>query len=89
VVWGKVHTWITTEGYDQVKAAFFDQQGQLVKFMEAFDFTTWQGRSLPARIQMTPIANPGNRTIIYVTNYLFNQDIDEGFFSLQRMRRIF
>ncbi len=88
VVWGSVHTWITTAGYNQVRVEFFDQQGQLVQVMEASEFTSWQGRSLPSRIQMTPLAKPGNKTILHVNKYVFGQDLDDGFFSLQQMRRI-
>lgn len=88
VVWGKVHAWITTAGYNQIRVEFFDQQGLLVQVMEASEFKSWQGRSLPSHIQMTPLAKPGNKTILHVNQYVFDQDLDDGFFSLQQMRKI-
>ncbi len=88
VVWGSVHAYISTADYDQLRAEFYDPQGQLVQVLEAFDFRLWQGRRLPARLQMTPVARPGHRTVVFFERIDFRQELNEAFFSQQRMRRL-
>jgi hypothetical protein len=88
VVWGKVHLWIAKDDYYQMKAAYFDEDFNLVSKMEASEITDFGDRSLPARLVMTPIDKPGNQTILLNKSLTFNEPIDEGFFSQQNMKKV-
>lgn len=88
VVWGMVETWIATGTYDQLKAIFYDDHGNMVQRMEAGGFNNHSGRRMPDFIRMTPLMQQGHHTIMHFTQYDMRQTLDEGFFSHQQMRRL-
>ena len=88
VVWSMVETWIATGTYDQVKAVFYDDHGNMVQRMDAGGFNNHSGRRMPDFIRMTPLMQQGHHTIMHFTQYDMRQSLDEGFFSHQQMRRL-
>jgi outer membrane lipoprotein-sorting protein len=88
VVWGKVIMWIAKEHYWQLKSDFFDEDGARVKSMRASEIKILGGRRLPARLEMVPFDEPGNKTIMIYEQLEFDIDIDVDFFSQQNMKRI-
>ena len=88
VVWGKLIVWISKDEYLQVKAEFFDEEGEMVQVMEGFDFKTFDGRLLPSRVRMTPLDEEGQYTEMEYKSMAFDIDIDDSFFTTQNMKRI-
>jgi outer membrane lipoprotein-sorting protein len=88
VVWGKVHLWVSTEGYYELKAEYFDEDGELVNIMTGTDIRQMGDRKLPAIMTMIPADKPGNQTIMEMVDVEFNVPISEDFFSQQNMKNI-
>ncbi|MEE4256774.1 MAG: outer membrane lipoprotein-sorting protein [Bacteroidales bacterium] len=88
VVWGKVLAWISKEEYYQLKLEFYDEDMELVNRQECFDIKQFGDRKLPSMLVMTPVDEPGNKTIIEILENEFNIDINESFFSQQNMKKI-
>ena len=88
VVWGKVLAWISKEEFYQLKLEFYDEDDVLINRQESSDIRQFSDRKLPAKMVMTPIDDPGNQTIIEITENEFNVDIKESFFSQQNMKKI-
>lgn len=88
VVWGKVLVWISTEEFYELKLEFYDEDMGLVNRQECFDIKQFSDRKLPAKLVMTPVDEPGNKTIIEIIDTEFNIDIDESFFSQQNMKKV-
>ena len=88
VVWGKILTWIDKEDYLQLRTEFYDEDEYLVNTMNATDIKVMGGRTIPTRMEMIPEDKPGNKTIMVYSNILFDQPIDDSFFSVQNMKRI-
>lgn len=88
VVWGKLVVWVSKDEYLQVRAEFFDEEGEMVQIMEGFDFKSFDGRVLPARVRMTPLDEEGHYTEMVYKSMVFDIDIDESFFTTQNMKRI-
>jgi outer membrane lipoprotein-sorting protein len=88
VVWGKIITWISKEGYLQLKADHFDEDMVLIKSMIGSDVKKMGGRNIPAHWEMIPHDEPGQKTVMEYLDIKFNIDIDESFFSQQNMRRV-
>ena len=88
VVWGKVLAWISKEEFYQLKLEFYDEDNVLINRQESSDIRQFSDRKLPAKMVMTPIDDPGNQTIIEITENDFNVDIKESFFSQQNMKKI-
>jgi len=88
VVWGKVLAWISKEEFYELKLEFYDEDNVLINRQESSDIRQFSDRKLPAKMVMTPIDDPGNQTIIEITENEFNVDIKESFFSQQNMKKI-
>ncbi len=88
VVWGKIITWISKDGYLQLKADHYDEDMNLIKSMIGSDIKKMGGRTIPAHWEMIPHDEPGQKTVMDYLDIKFNIDIDEEFFSQQNMRRV-
>jgi outer membrane lipoprotein-sorting protein len=88
VVWGKVINYIDKKDYLQLLIYFYDESGVLVNTMKGSDIRLLGGRLLPARMEMTPADNPKNHTIIEYRSLTFDVPMEEGFFSVQNLKRV-
>lgn len=88
IVWGKVVVWIAKDQFWQLKGEFYDEEGYLVNTMYASEITNLGGRQLPAKMEMIPEDNPGNKTMIRYHSIEFGADIPESFFTVQNMRTV-
>ncbi len=88
VVWGKIIMWISKKEFYEMKAEYFDEDGNVVNKMTASDIKQFGDRTLPAKMVMVPVDKPGNKTIMETIEMEFNAPIDDGFFSQQNMKMI-
>jgi outer membrane lipoprotein-sorting protein len=88
VVWGRIISWVTKEGYNLWKTEYFDEDLELVNEENAFDLKNFGDRTLPSRMEIFPADKPGNKTIILIKEMKFNQPIDDNFFSQQNMQHV-
>ncbi|WP_256871074.1 outer membrane lipoprotein-sorting protein [Shewanella sp. Scap07] len=88
VVWNKVRLWISTTSFLQRKVEFYDEFDELVNTMETSDVQLMGGRMLAAKMVMIPADKPGQRTELITHQAQFDFDIDDSFFSQQKMRAL-
>ncbi len=88
VVWGKVFIWIGTENYVQMKVEYFDEDDYLINTLSVLELGTFEGRTLPAKIELIPNDEPENKTTIDYLDFKFDIDIKEDFFTVQSMKRL-
>lgn len=88
VVWGKIIAFIDQKDYVQIKAEQYDEDGYLVNIINGSDIRTMDGVVMAARIEFIPVDKEGQKTVMIVDNIRFNQPIEEGFFTLENMKRI-
>ena len=88
VVWGKVVMWITTKGFDQWMAEYYDEDNVLVNVSNNYDIRKMGDREIPTRIEMEPKNKKGQKTIMHIDEMKFNTTIDEHFFSQQNMKKL-
>lgn len=88
VVWGKVISYITVDDYLQWKVEFYDEDELLVQTMEGFDVQEFDGRTLPARMRMTPSDAEGEYTEMTYQSLEFDVEFESNFFTVQNMRRV-
>lgn len=88
VVWGKLLLWITRDTFLEVKAEFYDEDGQLVKTMTGSNIRKMGGRLIPTHYEMVPHNKPGNKTVMDYHKVEFNIRLSPSFFSLQNIKRI-
>ncbi|MGR5236897.1 outer membrane lipoprotein-sorting protein [Vibrio alfacsensis] len=88
VVWSKITLWISTSTYLQRKVDFYDEFDELVNVMTTYDVKPLGGRKLATRMEMQPMDEPGNKTVLTTHQAQFDFDIDDSFFSLQQMKSL-
>ena len=88
VVWGKLIMWITVDHFMQIKTEFYDEDGFLINTMTASNFTTFDGRHLPARMMIVPEDDPGHKTIVEYMTLEFDQEISDRIFTIQNMKNV-
>jgi outer membrane lipoprotein-sorting protein len=88
VVWGKIITWITINGFDMWKSEYYDEDMELVNIENAFDIKKMGDRSIPVRMEIVPVTKKGQKTILEISTMLFDMPIEESFFSQQNMKKV-
>lgn len=88
VVWGKILSWITKEGFMEIKAEYYDEDDYLVKSMTGSEIKPLGGRTIPTHWEMIPEDKPGQKTTMDYKDIEFNAKIDQSFFSKQNMKRV-
>lgn len=88
VVWGKLISWIDKKYYMQLKAEFYDEDDYLVNTMRGSNVQQFSGKYLPAKLEIIPAEEEGNKTIMEYLKLKFNEPFKDSFFSIQSMKRL-
>jgi outer membrane lipoprotein-sorting protein len=88
VVWGKVITWYSTTDFIEIKTEFYDEDGELVNTMNAYDIKTYSNRRLASRMEIIPADKPKQKTVMTIEKYEFDIAIEDSFFSQQNMQKV-
>lgn len=88
VVWSKVTLWISKSNYLQRKVHFYDEFDELVNELTTYDVKILGGRALATRMEMYPLDEPGNKTVLTTHEAEFDFDIEDRFFSQQQMQAL-
>jgi outer membrane lipoprotein-sorting protein len=88
VVWGSIIKWISKIQYFQIKSEYFDEDNILVKTESASEIKKMGDREIPTHFELIPADKPGNITTLVINKAIFNQPINDSFFSQQNMKTI-
>ena len=88
VIWGHQVRWIDKKEFLIMKAELFDEDGSLVRTETGSDIKIMDGRTIQTKIELVPADEPGNKTIVNISDIKFNLPLQEGFFSQQNMKNL-
>lgn len=88
VVWGRVDIWVTKGEFIQLLTEFYDEDDYLINVMKSSDIKEFDGRMLASKMEMTPVEEPGNKTVLEYQKLKFSVNLKENFFSVQNMKRV-
>lgn len=88
VVWGKVLMWISKKQYLQMKTEMYDEDGYLVNTLLGSNVKNMGGRVVTARLEVIPADKEGHKTILDYKSLVFDQPIQDAFFSTQNMKKV-
>lgn len=88
VLWGHQLWWVDKREFIVLKAELYDEDGYLVRTETGSDIRSFDGRLLPARMELLPAENTGNKTILTIVEMKFNIPLDDNFFSQQNMKNV-
>lgn len=88
VIWGHQVRWIDKKDFLFLKSELYDEDAYLVRTELGSEIRSMDGRLIPTRIELIPAEEEDQKTIIEIKEILFNQEINDSFFSQQNMKRI-
>jgi len=88
VVWGKVISFVDQKDYVQMKAEQYDEDGYLVNILVGSNIKTMDGVVMATHIEFVPVEKEGQKTVMIVDNIKFNEPMEDGFFTVENMKRI-
>lgn len=88
VVWGKILSWVTKEGYMTLKNEYYDEDGFLINRETLGKIKDVGDRIMPTYFEIIPIDKQGHKTVMEFTNLKFEIPLKDNFFSIQNMKRI-
>ena len=88
VVWGKILLWIDKTDYLQLRAEFYDEENVLISTMQSSDIKMMGGRLLPSKTEMTPADKKNQKTVMTFNNMVFDELINDNFFSPDNMKKV-
>ncbi len=87
VVWGKIYYWIRKADYLPALQQYFDEKGNMVRYLKYTDVKNFHGKKLPSEWTMYNIAKKGHSTEIKMDDIYFNINIPDRIFSYQELER--
>ena len=88
VVWGKIISWITKDGFNLWKNEYYDEDGFIQNIENGYNIKKMGDRTIPTKFEMIPADEEGKKTIMEILEVEYNINIDDDFFSKQNMKRV-
>lgn len=88
VVWGKLIVCIDKENFLELHTKFYDEEGNLISIMNAFDVKIMDGRLIPTHFEMIPEDKRGQKTEMYYRSVFYNRQIEDVFFTTENMKSV-
>lgn len=88
VVWGKLIVCIDKKDFLELHTRFYDEDGTLINTMNAYDVKIMGGRLIPTRFDMIPENKKHQKTEMIYKSIRFNEPIEDGFFTSERMKTL-
>ena len=86
VVWGRLLVCVDKERLVQLHVRFYDENNELINTMNGYDIKLMDGRLIPTRFEMIPANKKNHKTEMIYEYIQFNRQIDDAFFSTEKMR---
>lgn len=88
VVWSRIWVAIDKKDFIEMYSEFYDEDDKLISIMKSHNIKMVDGRIIPTHIEMIPVDKRGHKTEIFYKSILFNRNIEDGFFSLEKMKQL-
>jgi len=88
VVWGKIIMFVDQKDYLQLRVEEYDEDGYLVNLISSSGIKNMGGIPFASHMEIVPVEEEGQKTILEYTSIQFNVDLKDAFFSVQNMKRV-
>lgn len=86
-LWKRIEYVVSLDGKIPLRAKYYDRKGRLSRVMEFTDVREFDGRRIPARLELTPVDKEGHKTEMVYDDIRFDVDVPDSTFSLSRLER--
>lgn len=87
VVWGKIYYWVIKENFLPSVVQYFDEKGNLVRYLVYSDIKNFHGRLIPSRWEMHNNKKKGHSTTIIIKDIKYDINIPDRIFSFRELER--
>lgn len=88
IVWGKLVVCIDKKDFIELHTKFYDEDGEILNTMNAYDIKVMDGRLIPTRMEMIPIDKPGQKTVLIYSVISYDKPLPDTFFTLQQLKTL-
>lgn len=85
-VWTRIVIVVRKADYLPVRQDYYDEKGKLVRNISFEKIKDFGGRTMPSEMIITPVAKPGNKTVVRYESAKFDLKLKESMFSLRKLR---
>lgn len=86
-LWQRFELVVSLDGLIPLKARYYDRKGRLARTLHWDLVTTFDGRRIPARMELVPEDKEGHSTEMVYLEMEFDLDVPESTFSLSRLEQ--
>jgi Outer membrane lipoprotein-sorting protein len=86
VVWGKIVMRVRQADRLPVWSRYYDDAGHLARTLTFGEYRTFDGRRVPARLEVVPADTPDEKTVLTYHDLAFDVGLTPAFFSLRSLR---
>jgi hypothetical protein len=86
VVWGKIIAAVNKDSYLPEWDRYYDEKGRLMRVINFRDVKDFDGRLIPAVMEIVPQDKKDQKTVLRYIKAEFNNAIPEDVFSLRNLR---
>jgi outer membrane lipoprotein-sorting protein len=86
-LWDRVEYVVSPDGRLPLLARYYDRKGRLARTMTFSDVREFDGRRIPARLELTPVDKEDHKTVLVYDEIDFGVDLPESMFSLSQLER--
>lgn len=87
VVWGKIIYLVRKTDFVPLRQEFYSESGELLRVLTFSELRVVDGRLLPTRWEMRPLAKPGNLTTVRLKDALFERAIAADIFTQRHLQK--
>ncbi|WP_428242895.1 outer membrane lipoprotein-sorting protein [Gynuella sp.] len=87
-VWGRIDILIDKTSLLPVQENYFDEDGTAMREMYFSDVREFDGRQLPAVMELKPLNKEGHLTRVTYDSLSFNTEVDESLFTLRNLKTL-
>ena len=87
VVWGKIELKIRKQNFVADRVDFFDEDGERMKYYQAFDIKQIENMDVATRFTMYNLSKPGYSTSLTYNELTFHPDVRPSTFSVRHLKR--
>jgi outer membrane lipoprotein-sorting protein len=86
-LWDRVEYVVSPDGRLPLQARYYDRKGRLARTMTFSDVREFDGRRVPARLELVPTDKEDRKTVLVYDELEFNVELPESMFSLSQLER--
>jgi len=87
IVWGKLLVAVRKSNLIPIWQRFYDEKGRLMRIVNFKDVKRFDGKTIPAVMEMTPQSKKGHKTVARFLEAEFNKPIDDKIFTRRNLRK--